>query len=124
MYLVIFSDQTDGRAERILHISRKIALSESSVLKIDFNDKGNFQSCVPLEETQKFVPQSAPKPKSPPNIGVAQNRPLPPNVQSYQQSIGMGSNGIPPRPEDLPRKSLKSEFLSIFLFSETDFFNF
>lgn len=100
------SDQTDGRAERILHISRKIALSESSVLKIDFKDKGNFQSCVPLEETQKFVPQSAPKPKSPPNIGVAQNRPLPPNIQSYQQSIGMGSNGIPPRPEDLPRPPL------------------
>jgi len=87
------SDQTDARAERILYISRKIALSPNSVLQIDFEKKkGHFSSRIPLEESVKFYPV--------PPVPVDTSRTSPP--VNFVPSV-IPSMVSPPRPDELPR---------------------
>ena len=89
----MFSDQTDARAERILYISRKIALSPNSVLQIDFEKKkGHFSSRIPLEESVKFYPV--------PPVPVDTSRTSPP--VNFVPSV-IPSMVSPPRPDELPR---------------------
>ena len=72
-----YSEQTDSRAERILHVCRTMALDArfESVLRIDFNQAGHFNSPVPVAQHDNFdksavqVPPQPPPMDQPPIIG-------------------------------------------------------
>lgn len=106
------SDQTDARAERILHICRKIALDGDfgSLLRIDFGIGGNFISPVLISNTQTadqkqrvppiidnklippFDPHKAPPPILPPPI----IGPVPPILGPPPPLISPPPLGAPP----------------------------
>ena len=86
--IVIFSDQTDARAERILHICRKVALDKEfgSLLNIEFGNPMNGGTFISPVMIQNTIGQNDQKvTRGPPVIDSKLIPPFDPHTGNYSK---------------------------------------